>query len=68
MGHTIQEMPNARLSAEDNFTYPQKRADDINQAFADPDIDMIIASIGGEDGRRVLPYIDADIVRANPKP
>lgn len=38
------------------------------QAFADPSIDGIISTIGGDDSIRILPFIDYDIIRANPKP
>ena len=44
------------------------RANDITQAFADPTITAIITTIGGDDQVTVIPHIDADIVRQNPKP
>jgi muramoyltetrapeptide carboxypeptidase LdcA involved in peptidoglycan recycling len=44
------------------------RARDIMQAFADPDIKAIITSIGGNDQIKLLKLLDADIIRANPKP
>jgi muramoyltetrapeptide carboxypeptidase LdcA involved in peptidoglycan recycling len=47
---------------------PAERAADIHAAFADPDIAAVITSIGGEDEIRVLPYLDANLLRANPKP
>ena len=47
---------------------PGDRAADIHAAFADPDITAVITSIGGEDEIRVLPHLDADLLRANPKP
>jgi muramoyltetrapeptide carboxypeptidase LdcA involved in peptidoglycan recycling len=37
-------------------------------AFTDPDIGAIMASIGGDDQITVLPHLDADAVRATPKP
>ena len=46
----------------------QERADDLNAAFADPDIRAVIATIGGEDQITVVPLLDADAVRADPKP
>ncbi|MFF4013521.1 S66 peptidase family protein [Streptomyces sp. NPDC001843] len=49
-------------------TTPQERADDIHAAFADPDIKAVIASIGGEDQITVLPFLDRELLRANPKP
>lgn len=36
---------------------PDKRAEDLLQAFRDPDIDMILCAIGGDDTYRLLPYL-----------
>jgi muramoyltetrapeptide carboxypeptidase LdcA involved in peptidoglycan recycling len=46
---------------------PQARADDLMEAFADPSIKAIISTIGGDDSIRLLPYLDLDVIRANPK-
>jgi muramoyltetrapeptide carboxypeptidase LdcA involved in peptidoglycan recycling len=47
---------------------PRDRATDIHAAFSDPGIAAVITSIGGEDEIRVLPHLDAGLLRANPKP
>lgn len=47
---------------------PAERAADLHAAFADPDIKAVIATIGGEDQITVLPHLDAELIRANPKP
>ncbi|MDH6136773.1 muramoyltetrapeptide carboxypeptidase LdcA involved in peptidoglycan recycling [Kitasatospora sp. MAA4] len=47
---------------------PQQRAADIHAAFADPQIKAVIATIGGEDQITVLPLLDKELIRANPKP
>ena len=47
---------------------PGARAADVNAAFADPAIRAIFATIGGDDQITVIPHLDADLVRANPKP
>jgi muramoyltetrapeptide carboxypeptidase LdcA involved in peptidoglycan recycling len=44
------------------------RARDIHTAFADPSIAAVLASIGGEDQIAVIPHLDPDVLRANPKP
>lgn len=44
------------------------RAADINAAFADPLIRGILAVIGGEDQITVIPHLDADLARGDPKP
>jgi muramoyltetrapeptide carboxypeptidase LdcA involved in peptidoglycan recycling len=47
---------------------PKDRATDLMAAFADPEIRAVLATIGGDDQLTVLPYLDADLVVANPKP
>jgi len=47
---------------------PQDRAADLNAAFADPEIRAVLATIGGEDQITVVPYLNAEAVRADPKP
>ncbi|MFI1720239.1 S66 peptidase family protein [Streptomyces sp. NPDC020489] len=47
---------------------PQDRAADVNAAFADPDVKVVMASIGGDDQITVLPFLDREVIRANPKP
>jgi muramoyltetrapeptide carboxypeptidase LdcA involved in peptidoglycan recycling len=47
---------------------PANRARDLHAAFAEPSIKAVIASIGGEDQLKVLPYLDRDLIAANPKP
>jgi muramoyltetrapeptide carboxypeptidase LdcA involved in peptidoglycan recycling len=47
---------------------PMDRARDINEAFADPSIAAVMTTIGGDDQLTVLPFLDADVIAANPKP
>jgi muramoyltetrapeptide carboxypeptidase LdcA involved in peptidoglycan recycling len=47
---------------------PQQRADDLHAAFADPTVKAVISSIGGDDQLTVLPLLDRELLRANPKP
>jgi muramoyltetrapeptide carboxypeptidase LdcA involved in peptidoglycan recycling len=58
------EYPTTRLVDAD----PRARAADINAAFADPGIRAVLATIGGEDQITVVPHLDGDLVRADPKP
>ena len=46
---------------------PAERAADIMAMFKDPTIDAIICARGGYGGNRVLPLLDYDVIRANPK-
>jgi muramoyltetrapeptide carboxypeptidase LdcA involved in peptidoglycan recycling len=45
----------------------EDRAADLNAAFADPTIRAILATIGGDDQITVIPYLDAEAARADPK-
>lgn len=61
------EYPTALQSPEYLSQNPQARAEDINRAFADPSIKAIIATVGGNDQIRILPYLDHKVISANPK-
>jgi muramoyltetrapeptide carboxypeptidase len=45
----------------------EKRAADVNAMFADPDVRAIMAVRGGWGSARLLPFLDWDLIRANPK-
>ncbi len=61
------EFPTARKSPEYLEKHPKARAEDINAAFADKTIKAIIATVGGNDQIRILPYLNEDTVASNPK-
>jgi len=44
------------------------RSADVNAAFADPEIRGILTVVGGEDQITVIPHLDAELVRRDPKP
>ena len=46
---------------------PLEKAADINSMFANPDIKAIICTQGGDTANAVLPYLDWEIIQANPK-
>lgn len=56
-GLHVRFMPNACKGLEYIKAHPEKRAEDLLQAFRDPDIDMILCAIGGDDTYRLLPYL-----------
>ena len=56
-GLNVKFMPNALMGLEFLKEHPEKRAEDLLQAFRDPDIDMILCAIGGDDTYRLLPYL-----------
>ena len=43
------------------------RADDVNRFFADPAIALLLPIRGDWGSSRILPYLDYDLIRANPK-
>ena len=45
----------------------EDRLSDLQAAFADPTIDGIVCARGGWGSAELLPYLDAELVRANPK-
>ncbi len=56
-GLNVRFMPHARKGLEYVKAHPEKRAEDLLQAFRDPEIDMILCAIGGDDTCRLLPYL-----------
>lgn len=46
----------------------EERAADFNDMFADPEVKAIICLRGGSGAARILPLIDYEQVKANPKP
>jgi muramoyltetrapeptide carboxypeptidase len=46
---------------------PEARAADVMAMFSDSSIDMILCARGGYGGNRVLPLLDYDVIRQNPK-
>lgn len=56
-GLTVKFMPNALKGLDYIREHPEKRAEDLLQAFRDPEIDMILCAIGGDDTYRLLPYL-----------
>ena len=45
-----------------------QRAEDLMTLFADDSVDAILAIRGGWGAARILPLLDYDVIRANPKP
>jgi muramoyltetrapeptide carboxypeptidase LdcA involved in peptidoglycan recycling len=66
-GLDVIPMPNSLKGSDYLYQNPQARAEDLMTAFKDESIKGIFANIGGEDSIRLLPYIDFDVIRENPK-
>lgn len=61
--------PSCRFENRDGyFAAPDaQRAEDLNRAFADPDIDGIWCIRGGYGAHRLQPLLDVDTIRRSPK-
>jgi muramoyltetrapeptide carboxypeptidase len=46
----------------------EQRGADINVLFADPEVDVVQALQGGFGSAQAIPYLDFDLIAANPKP
>ncbi len=66
-GLTVVEAGHALSDPTWLYKNPKARADDLMAAFVDPSIRAIISTIGGDESIRILPYIDLDVIRSNPK-
>lgn len=66
-GLEVITMPNALKGSEFVYNHPELRAKDLMDAFKDKTIKGIFCAIGGDDSIRLLPYIDYDVIKNNPK-
>ncbi|RMC40062.1 LD-carboxypeptidase [Lactobacillus sp. ESL0233] len=59
-------MPNSLKGTTYLKKHPNERANDLKEAFMNPEIKAIIAAIGGDDTYRLLPYLmeDSDFIKA----
>lgn len=66
-GLEVVAMKNALKGIDYLYRHPEARAQDLMDAFRDPEIKAVFNAIGGDDTIRLLPYIDFDVLRNNPK-
>ena len=66
-GLKVRVMPNALKGIDYLDQHPEARASDLMEAFRDREIKAVFNAIGGDDSIRLLPYIDFDVLRDNPK-
>lgn len=60
------EFPTAAKDTEYLADHPEERARDVMDAFADPEVSGVIATIGGHDQLRILPHLDPAVLREHP--
>jgi len=66
-GFQVKVMPHARTRHGHRAATYQEQADDINRAWADPTVKGIMATTGGYTSNGVLPYLDWQLFREQPK-
>ena len=64
MGLEVRFLPHALMGVDYVRDHPEARAADLLQAFRDPEIDLILCAIGGDDTLRLCPWLfDRDELR-----
>lgn len=66
-GLEVVVMPNALKGIDYLDNHPESRAQDLMAAFRDTSVKAVFNAIGGDDTIRLLPFIDFDVIRNNPK-
>lgn len=66
-GLNVIETSNSMKGRDYIYKHPEARADDLMEALQNPSIKAIFLNQGGDDAIRILPYIDLDVIRSNPK-
>jgi len=67
MGFKVREAPNLRARYGHLAGTDRQRADDVNAQFADRGVHGLLAMTGGSGGNRMLPLVDYELIRRNPK-
>ena len=57
LGLSVRFSKNALAGRKYLGEHPEKRAEDLIEAFREPEVDMILCAIGGNDTYRLLPYL-----------
>jgi muramoyltetrapeptide carboxypeptidase LdcA involved in peptidoglycan recycling len=67
LGYRVKPAPHALNTHGFVSDTPENRAADIHALFANPQVKAIIAAIGGDHVCHLLPLLDFDLIRENPK-
>ncbi len=66
-GYKVKMMPNALATDGYSGGAAERRAADIHDAFLDSEVSAIVCSTGGLTANAVLPLLDYELIRRNPK-
>ena len=67
LGLRLRVMPGSGAGQAGRPVSPRARAEDLHAAFADPEVRVVLAAIGGDHAIELLPHLDYGLLRANPK-
>jgi muramoyltetrapeptide carboxypeptidase len=67
LGLQVRVMPHSGQATAGRQVSPQARAEDLHAAFPDPEVAVVLAAIGGDHAVELLPHLDYQLIRANPK-
>jgi muramoyltetrapeptide carboxypeptidase len=67
LGLEVRLMPNAARSESWISAPAEARVADLHEAFLDASVSVVLAGIGGNHSNQLLPLLDYDLVRSNPK-
>ena len=67
LGFKVREAPHLRTRYGHLAGTDRQRADDVNAMFADRNVQGLLAMTGGSGGNRMLPLVDYELIRRNPK-
>jgi muramoyltetrapeptide carboxypeptidase len=67
LGLSVRVMPHARKVTGWTAGSGRERADDLNAAFADPDVAVVLCALGGNHSNQVVDHVDFSLVAEHPK-
>jgi len=67
LGLEVLPAPNSLKGSDYLSAHPQARAEDVQWAFENKEIHAIIATMGGNDSIKIIPYINPSCIVNNPK-
>jgi len=67
LGYNVSFATHSSEVDESGSSSIQSRIDDLHDAFRDPSIKLILTTIGGFNSNQLLPYIDYELIKKNPK-
>lgn len=67
LNFSVLEAPSVRKSTVGRSNIPRKRAKELEEMFKNKDVKAIISVAGGNFLEEILPYLDYELIRNNPK-